>query len=127
MNTLKKLYYFTYVIVAIVVVGILFFNVNLEEMLGVDGMVSFWIVVSLLLLAMLTVGVIGDYVETRSLSKRVDKMTKENVALKAQLYEKMHPAGEASSDPTTTAQSSWLSKLGFSGKSDLSNRRETDN
>src|SRR3954447_2487075 len=110
MNTLKKLYYFTYAVVAIVIVCILFFNVSLEEMLGLEGTITFWMIVALLVLAMLTIGVIGDYLETRSLGKKVAQMTKENTQLKARLYEKMHPpAGEASTEVSPPSRPSWLS------------------
>jgi hypothetical protein len=129
MNTLKKFFYFTYAVVAIAVVCILFFNVSLEEMLGQEGTISFWMITALLLLALLTIGVVGDYLETRSLSKKVAKMTKENTQLKASLYEKMHsPAGEASTDTAPPSRPSWLSRLGLSAKSDdLTNRPESDN
>ena len=128
MNTLKKLYYFTYAVVAIVITCILFFNVSLEEMLGLEGTVTFWMIVALLLLTMLTIGVVGDYIETRSLGKKVAQMTKENTQLKARLYEKMHSsAGEASTDVSPPSRPSWLSRMGLSGKSDLPNPSETNN
>ncbi len=130
MNTLKKLYYFTYAVVAIVITCILFFNVSLVEMLGQEGTVSFWMIVTLLLLTMLTIGVIGDYLETRSLGKKVAQMTKENTQLKASLYEKMRtPTGEASTEVAPPSRPSWLSRMGLSGKSegDLPNPSETNN
>src|SRR4051812_24732968 len=99
MNTLKKLFYFTYAVAALVITGILFFEVSLTEMLGEEGKSVFWMTIALLLLTLLTIGVIGDYAETRSLGKKLTRLEKENIDLKAQLFEKMNPpAGKAFSE-----------------------------
>jgi hypothetical protein len=127
MDTLKKLFYFTYALVALVIIGILFFNVSLSEMLGAEGTTTFWMTVALLLLGMLTVGVVGDYLETRSLAKKVGKLNKENTDLKAQLFEHMNRSS-INGNPTSSSASgsSWLNRIGLGGKSDLPNQPNTD-
>lgn len=125
MNTLKKLFYVTYAVVALVIIGILFFNVSLAEMLGPEGVPVFWRTVALILLSMLTVGVIGDYAETRSLDRRVVRLTKENTDLKAKMYDKLHaPTTESAS--TIAKPLSFWKRFGWSGEEDLANRPETD-
>jgi type VI protein secretion system component VasK len=127
MNTLKKLFYFTYAVAALVIIGILFFKVSLTEMFGEEGTSVFWMTIALLLLSLLTVGVIGDYAETRSLSKKLTRLEKENTDLKARLYEKLNPlAGEAFQEGSPPNKPSWLNRLGL-GKGDLANRPKTDN
>ena len=126
MNTLKKLFYFTYAVVALVILGILFFNLSLSELFGVEGTAVFWLTVSLLLLSLLTVGVFGDYFETRALTRKIERLTLENRDLKIQLFEKMRPAGGEAQNSTPKGVS-WLQKLGLKGKPDLANRPKTDN
>jgi hypothetical protein len=127
MDTLKKLFYFTYVLVAVVILGILFFKVSLSDMLGVEGMSVFWMTVALLLLGLLTVGVIGDYVETRSLARKVGKLNKENSDLKARIFDFEHrQSGEAGPHVPSPSGSSWLNRIGLGSKSNLSNPPNTD-
>lgn len=123
MDTLKKLFYFTYVIVAGVILGILFFSVRLSDMLGEEGVSVFWMTVALLLLGMLTIGVIGDYAETRSLARKVGKLNQENSELKAKIFDlERGQSGEAGADG-----SSWLNRIGLGSKNHLSNPPKTDN
>lgn len=125
MDTLKKLFYFTYFIVAGVILGILFFKVRLAEVLGEEGLSVFWMTVALLLLGMLTVGVIGDYAETRSLARKVGKLNQENRELKARIFDlERAQSGEAGADPSA---SSWLNRIGLGSKNHLPNPPKTDN
>ena len=127
MDTLKKLFYFTYVLVAVVILGILFFKVSLADMLGVEGMSVFWMTVALLLLGLLTIGVIGDYVETRSLARKVGKLNKENSDLKARIFDLQHRhLGEAGPNVPSPSGSSWLNRIGLGSKANLSNPPNTD-
>ncbi|MBC7919648.1 MAG: hypothetical protein H7Z75_01005 [Ferruginibacter sp.] len=124
MNTLKKLFYATYAVVALVIIGILFFNVSLAEMFGAEGVPAFWQAVALILLSLLTIGVIGDYAETRSLDRKVVRLTKENTDLKAKMYDKLN-APTTESGLTSKPLPFWK-RFGWSEKEDLANRPETD-
>lgn len=100
MNSLKQFFYLTYAVVAIVVVAIIFLNINLSATFGVEGTAVFWMGVALLVLGLLTVGVIGDYIETKSLSKKINALNKENTELKARLYDGISVRGK---EPTPSA------------------------
>jgi hypothetical protein len=79
--------------------------------------------VALLLLGMLTIGVIGDYAETRSLARKVGKLNQENSELKARIFDlERAQSGEGGAEA-----SSWLNRIGLGSKNHLSNPPKTDN
>ncbi len=101
MKSLKPFLYVIYTLMFLIVLTMIFLNESAIATFGQEGMYTFWMYATLVGFILLMLESVFENIHIASVRRKHDRVTRENLELKAKLYDKHVAGNDTSVLPTT--------------------------